>query len=169
MSHRVRIAVTRLIAREGGLQYVRRSDDELVIELGDGEHIARLTVADEHGELLSIPFAVQEDAGWIRDLAELWHGSFAAGPPLADVDEEDDEPDELDGELAELAELPSVPPSGLCDLVGPGEPQCGATPRGRSWPVCARPPEGHAGKYGRHESANFAWNDSGWFAFITGS
>jgi len=56
--------------------------------------------------------------------------------------------------------LPPEPP--LCDLVEPGQPQCGATPPGRTWPVCARPPDGHAGLYGRHESADFCWNDRGW-------
>jgi hypothetical protein len=52
--------------------------------------------------------------------------------------------------------------SALCDLVKPGEPQCGATPAGATYPVCARPPDNHAGKYGRHESADYRWNDNGW-------
>jgi len=50
----------------------------------------------------------------------------------------------------------------LSDLVEPGQPQCGAIPPGRTWPACARPPENHAGKFGRHESADFIWNDRGW-------
>ena len=55
-----------------------------------------------------------------------------------------------------------VPASQLTDLVEPGQPQCGATPPGASWPVCARPPDNHGGKHGRHESADYMWNDRGW-------
>lgn len=56
--------------------------------------------------------------------------------------------------------------SALDDLVEPGQPQCGATPPGLQWPVCARPPGRHAGKGGRHQSADFAFNDTGWLAAL---
>jgi|SRR5271165_5090797 len=51
--------------------------------------------------------------------------------------------------------------SALSDLVPPGEPQCGNTPPGKDWPVCARPPDNHGGRHGPHESADFVWNNSG--------
>ena len=50
----------------------------------------------------------------------------------------------------------------LSDLTEPGQPQCGATPPGKDRPVCARPPDHHAGRHGRHESADYMWNDRGW-------